>query len=82
MENPEETVEEPVEVDRQALMDKLHAACSELFKELQIAAVITLDHEDLEDPITFWNCHFYDAAKMNAGAYATFRQRVSNDMRI
>jgi len=82
MENTEENTEEPQLNEREKLLNRIHDECLKVFEELGVSAVISLTHGDLEDVVTFWNCHFYDAAKLNAVANDRFRKQVIQEIKF
>lgn len=42
--------------------------------------IIIAEHPDLDHKIIYWNCHFYEGAKMVAEANRAFRDQVTQDL--
>ena len=65
------------------ITNKIEEICNafeEVAKKLGVTVSIVVKSPDIKDIFTWYNCHFYDAAKMMAVAFYEMRTRVQQDL--
>lgn len=73
--------EEPIIVEPDKMIDELEADITELCKKHKIVDIVLLfTMSNKKEPAVYWNCHYYEAAKLLAGAMRQLKARVDQDL--
>ena len=78
--NPEDPVVGET-IAHNKMMDELEADIAELCEKHKIADIVLLfTISDKKEPAIYWNCHYYEAAKLLAGATRQMKTRIDQDL--